>query len=77
MDTTVQMRPAISGRIDRLPLSREIWGIMVLAGVAWLVESYDVGVTGIDTLPLLHGCRGGQHAMAAPGGLRSSTNKPT
>src|SRR5450432_963951 len=52
MDTTVQIRPAISGRIDRLPLSREIWGIMVLPGVAWLVESYDVGVIG-SVLPSL------------------------
>jgi hypothetical protein len=39
MDTTIQMRMAIPARIDRLPLSREIWGIMLLAGVAWLVES--------------------------------------
>ena len=52
MDTTMQMRPAISARIDRLPLSREIWGIMLLAGVAWLVESYDVGVIG-SVLPSL------------------------
>src|SRR5947209_1870244 len=46
MDTTMQMRAAIPARIDRLPLSREIWSIMVLGGVAWLVESYDVGVIG-------------------------------
>src|SRR5437764_2684087 len=52
MDTTMQMRPAISARIDRLPLGREIWGIMLLAGVAWLVESYDVGVIG-SVLPSL------------------------
>lgn len=44
--------PAISARIDRLPVSREIWGIMLLAGVAWLVESYDVGVIG-SVLPSL------------------------
>src|SRR5438105_9232222 len=52
MDTTMQVRPAIPARIDRLPLSREIWRIMVLAGVAWLVESYDVGVIG-SVLPSL------------------------
>jgi putative MFS transporter len=52
MDTTIQMRMAIPARIDRLPLSREIWGIMLLAGVAWLVESYDVGVIG-SVLPSL------------------------
>ena len=32
---------------------------------------------GSDTLPFLHGCRGGQHSMAVPGGQRSSTNKRT
>src|SRR2546429_7828668 len=52
MDTTMQVRPAIPARIDRLPLSWEIWRIMVLAGVAWLVESYDVGVIG-SVLPSL------------------------
>src|SRR5256714_5878815 len=52
MDTTMQVRPAIPARIDRLPLSREIWRIMLLAGVAWLVESYDVGVIG-SVLPSL------------------------
>src|SRR5437588_8883545 len=52
MDTTIQMRMTIPARIDRLPLSREIWGIMSLAGVAWLVESYDVGVIG-SVLPSL------------------------
>src|SRR2546423_10163207 len=52
MDTTMQMRAAIPARIDRLPVSREIWGIMLLAGVAWLIESYDVGVIG-SVLPSL------------------------
>ena len=52
MDTTIRAQVAIPARIDRLPLSREIWGIMLLAGVAWLVESYDVGVIG-SVLPSL------------------------
>jgi MFS transporter, putative metabolite:H+ symporter len=52
VDTTIQTRMTIPARIDRLPLSREIWGIMLLAGVAWLVESYDVGVIG-NVLPSL------------------------
>ena len=52
MDTTIHAQVAIPARIDRLPLSREIWGIMLLAGVAWLVESYDVGVIG-SVLPSL------------------------
>lgn len=46
MDTTICAQVAIPARTDRLPVSREIWGIMLLAGVAWLVESYDVGVIG-------------------------------
>lgn len=37
---------SIPARIDRLPFSREIWNIMLLAGVAWLIESYDIGVIG-------------------------------
>ncbi|HEY6543146.1 MAG TPA: MFS transporter [Ktedonobacteraceae bacterium] len=52
MDTTIRAQEAIPARIDRLPVSREIWGIMLLAGVAWLVESYDVGVIG-NVLPTL------------------------
>src|SRR5947207_1234127 len=52
MDTTIRAQEAIPARIDRLPVSREIWGIMLLAGVAWLVESYDVGVIG-SVLPSL------------------------
>jgi putative MFS transporter len=52
VDTTIRTQVAIPARIDRLPVSREIWGIMLLAGVAWLVESYDVGVIG-SVLPSL------------------------
>jgi putative MFS transporter len=52
VDTTIRAQVAIPARIDRLPVSREIWGIMLLAGVAWLVESYDVGVIG-SVLPSL------------------------
>src|SRR6266566_989697 len=52
MDTTIRAQVAIPARIDRLPLSREIWSIMLLAGVAWLVETSDVGVIG-SVLPSL------------------------
>jgi len=51
-DPTGQLRAAIAARIDRLPISREIWGIMLLAGVAWLAESYDIGVVS-SALPSL------------------------
>ena len=43
---------AIAEHIDRLPISREIWRIMLLAGIAWLVESYDIGIIG-NVLPSL------------------------
>lgn len=60
MDTTVyhggastrSYNRAIAERIDRLPVSREIWRIMLLAGIAWLVESYDIGIMG-NVLPSL------------------------
>ncbi len=50
--TPRQMRRIIAARIDRLPMSRELWLCMLLAGVAWLVESYDIGVIS-STLPSL------------------------
>jgi MFS transporter, putative metabolite:H+ symporter len=43
---------SISSRINRLPLSRELSFIMLLAGFAWLIESYDIGIIG-NILPLL------------------------
>jgi MFS transporter, putative metabolite:H+ symporter len=50
--TTAQLRGAIPERIDRLPMSREIWRIMFMAGIAWLIESYDIGIIG-NILPSL------------------------
>jgi putative MFS transporter len=49
---TAQIRGSIAERIDRLPVSRELWYIMFMAGVAWLAEAYDVGVIS-STLPSL------------------------
>lgn len=46
------MEGAIPERIDRLPMSREIWRLLLLAGLAWLIESYDIGVIG-NILPAL------------------------
>ncbi|GHO46121.1 MFS transporter [Ktedonospora formicarum] len=46
MPVAVQSSQNIAARIDRLPLSREIWRILFLAGIAWLLESYDIGVIG-------------------------------
>jgi len=37
---------AIPQRLDRLPMSRELWRVLILAGLAWLIESYDIGVIG-------------------------------
>jgi putative MFS transporter len=50
--TVVSVQQAIPERIDRLPLSRELWRIILLAGIAWLIESYDIGIIG-NTLPSL------------------------
>jgi putative MFS transporter len=50
--TTAQIQSAIPERIDRLPLSRETWRIMFLVGIAWLIESYDIGIIG-NVLPSL------------------------
>lgn len=43
---------AIPQRIDRLPMTRELWRVLILAGVAWLIESYDIGIIG-NLLPSL------------------------
>ncbi len=45
-------RTSIAARIDRLPMTREVWSIMLLAGIAWLIESYDIGIVG-NVLPVL------------------------
>lgn len=42
----------LGDRIDALPLSRAVWQILLLAGIAWLIESYDIGVIG-NVLPIL------------------------
>jgi putative MFS transporter len=52
MSLSVTEKRSIPARIDRLPLSLEIWRILFLAGVAWLLESYDIGVIG-TVLPTL------------------------
>ncbi len=52
MDNALQGQPTINGRIDRLPLTKELTCIMLLAGCAWLIESYDIGIIG-NIIPLL------------------------
>ncbi|HVB20937.1 MAG TPA: MFS transporter [Ktedonobacteraceae bacterium] len=52
METTIQNQQALPARIDRLPIGRELGTIMLLAGFAWLIESYDIGIIG-NILPLL------------------------
>ena len=43
---------SLAARIDRLPLTREIWLIMLMVGIAWLIESYDIGIIG-NALPAI------------------------
>ena len=44
--------PRSAERLDRLPMSRWLGGVMVVLFLGWLVESYDVGLTG-SVLPSL------------------------
>jgi putative MFS transporter len=52
MENTLQKEYTIHERIDRLPLTRELTFIMLMAGCAWLIESYDIGIMG-NVIPLL------------------------
>src|SRR5271156_2140003 len=44
--------PRAAQRLDRLPPTRWLKGIMVLLFLSWFIESYDVGLTG-SVLPSL------------------------
>lgn len=46
-------RLAIGPRLERLPMSWAIGRIVFLAGLAWFVESFDIGAIGV-ILPVLH-----------------------
>ena len=45
-------RPRAAARLDRLPPSRWLAGVMGILFLSWLVESYDIGLTG-SVLPSL------------------------
>lgn len=45
-------RPRAAARLDRLPATRWLAGIMGLLFLSWLIESYDIGLTG-SVLPSL------------------------
>lgn len=45
-------RPRAAARLDRLPASKWLAGIMGLLFLSWLIESYDIGLTG-SVLPSL------------------------
>jgi len=45
-------RPRAAARLDRLPPSRWLAGVMGLLFLSWLIESYDIGLTG-SVLPSL------------------------
>lgn len=45
-------RTTIPSRIERLPITRFTWQIVMLAGLAWFVESLSIGCLGV-VLPLL------------------------
>lgn len=39
-------------RLDRMPMTKTIWGILILLVLGWLVESFDIGVVGTIILDL-------------------------
>lgn len=48
------VRPRAAARLDRLPVSGWLGGIMTLLFLSWLIESYDVGLTGAVLPSLTH-----------------------
>ncbi|QQE76877.1 MFS transporter [Alicyclobacillus sp. SO9] len=42
----------VSGRMERLPVTRITWHIVFLAGFAWFIESLDIGVLGVALNPI-------------------------
>ncbi len=50
----VPTRVRAGARLDRLPASRWLTGVMAILFLGWLVESYDIGLTG-SVLPSLTG----------------------
>ena len=50
--TLVTGRAGAGERLDRLPVSRWLTGVMAVLFLGWLVESYDIGLTG-SVLPSL------------------------
>jgi MFS transporter, putative metabolite:H+ symporter len=50
--TQVTGTAGAAGRLDRLPVSRWLTGVMAVLFLGWLVESYDIGLTG-SVLPSL------------------------
>jgi MFS transporter, putative metabolite:H+ symporter len=52
--STRRTRVQAAERLDRLPASRWLKGIMAILFLGWLVESYDIGLTG-SVLPSLSG----------------------
>jgi putative MFS transporter len=53
MSHETQLQQHIPERIDRLPVNWIIVRIMLLAGIAWFIESYDIGIIG-NALPLIN-----------------------
>ncbi len=52
MDVDLYGGRAIPARLDRLPMTWRMWRILLLAGIAWLVESRNSGLAGDVLLSL-------------------------
>lgn len=46
------MNYQMARRIERLPMTKTLWAWLFLAAMAWLIESYDIGLMGAVLVPL-------------------------
>lgn len=52
MSNSKMVEANLLSRLDRLPITRSIVGIMVMLVIAWIVEAFDIGVVGQTVLIL-------------------------
>jgi hypothetical protein len=53
MMTATQLNGRLVGsRLENLPTQRPIVVIAIVCGLAWMIESFDIGVAGVALLPL-------------------------
>ena len=48
----IEVRSNLLSRLDRIPLTRSMWAVIVLIMAVWIVESFDQGIIGTTVLTL-------------------------